>query len=377
MSIRNIGTEAKPNYEVRVVVRRKNARGMICRQRRGITNLREATQTERELYEECFALAKGLRADMRWHAIVDLYLSFVKKEGRLSPISIYQYETVLKSPVLSAWKNSVIGEITGRDVRNLIDSSPQQLKWTVTYQRFVKNILSSVFRFACDHGYCKINPCQSVRYKAPEPDIDTWNIEQVRQFLALAREADSPWRPIWEFALYSGLRSMELWSLQYRHIDLQGKLIRVAQNYSAKTGFKAPKNRKVRLVPINPPLEKLLNELMGHSIPEPEAFVLPRIKAWKNGDQARELQKFLKGTGLPVIHFHGFRRIFATECLRSGMPINQLMAVCGWSDLSSAMRYLKLSGIPVAGSTHSLDFSEDSKSGEASILPFHRRRSRP
>lgn len=376
MSIRNIGTEAKPNYEVRICVRRSNGKDMICRQRRGITNLREAKQAERELHEECYALAKGLKPDTRWHAIVDQYLSFVKNEGRLSPNTIHQYETVLRSPVLSAWKNSNVNEITGRNVRDLIDSNTRQFNWRASYQRFVRNILSSVFRFSCDNGYCKANPCQSVRYKASEPDINTWNIEQVRQFLALAREADSPWRPVWEFALYSGLRSMEMWSIQWRHIDLQEKLIRVAQNWSSKTGFKAPKNRKVRLVPINSGLETLLKELMGHSIPEPEAFVLPRIKAWEYGDQARELQKFLRGCDLPTIRFHTFRQIFATECLRAGMPLNQLMDICGWSDLSSAMRYLKLSGIPVAGSTHALDFSEDRKPNEASILPFRPRQTR-
>ena len=92
-------------------------------------------------------------------------------------------------------------------------------------------------------------------------------------------------------------------------------------------------------------------------------FVLPRIHAWNKGEQARVLRNFCKLIGIPEINFHALRACFATQLLRNGVEAARVMRICGWAELATMQRYIRLSGVDVAGVTDSLKFT----SGDAAV----------
>jgi integrase len=104
-------------------------------------------------------------------------------------------------------------------------------------------------------------------------------------------------------------------------------------------------------VPIPPPLFSLLQELKTKDSGE---FVLPRNRLWQKGEQALALREFLRGIGLPEVHFHALRSTWATLLLSKGIAPAIVMTCGGWQSLATMMIYLRKAGISVRGATDCL-----------------------
>ena len=111
-------------------------------------------------------------------------------------------------------------------------------------------------------------------------------------------------------------------------------------------------------------IRSLILEIKRSSTDE---FVLPRLKSWRSGDQARELRSFCRSIGLPEIKFHTLRACFATQLIGSGIEPVKVMKICGWKDLKTLAVYLRLAGIDEQGATDELNFLPK-LSGEKEVL---------
>ncbi len=74
------------------------------------------------------------------------------------------------------------------------------------------------------------------------------------------------------------------------------------------------------------------------------------------GMQAQELRKFCLLTGLTSIKFHMLRACFATQLIHQGTPAIQVQKICGWKDLKTMQRYIRLAGVEIEGATEGLSF---------------------
>lgn len=83
-------------------------------------------------------------------------------------------------------------------------------------------------------------------------------------------------------------------------------------------------------------------------------FVLPRFQDWKDGRQAQVLRNFCDGMELPSIKFHTLRACFATQLIKDAVAPAVVMKICGWKDLKTMQRYIRLAGVEVDGATESL-----------------------
>lgn len=103
-------------------------------------------------------------------------------------------------------------------------------------------------------------------------------------------------------------------------------------------------------------------------------YLLPRFSDWNKGEQARVLRAFCIGNRLPSIKFHTLRACFATQLISSGIPATVVMKICGWRDLKTMQRYIRLAGIDEAGATEILRFipTEEVVMEEAVSLFHHR-----
>lgn len=189
-----------------------------------------------------------------------------------------------------------------------------------------------------------------------------------------AKEQKHPWYPIWVVAVLTGCRSGELHALRRGDLELISRkeakiqdrnpidrraygLIRVRRSWNTRFKCFGPtKAGYWRNVPISGELYRfLVGELKVERL-NADDFVLPRFRDWNKGEQARVLRFFCIGNGLPSVRFHTLRACFATQLISSGIPATIVMKICGWRDLKTMQRYIRMAGIDESGATEVLNF---------------------
>jgi len=150
-------------------------------------------------------------------------------------------------------------------------------------------------------------------------------------------------------SMYTGLRIGELCALRWKDIDLKERTLTVRNtiqrinsregHYSTKIVITSPKSASSeRIIPLPECLIKMLNELET----EKESFV---ISGSKKPVEPRTMQyrfsAILKKTGLPSVHFHSLRHLFATNCIKLGFDIKSLSEILGHSSVEITLnRYV-------------------------------------
>jgi integrase len=138
-------------------------------------------------------------------------------------------------------------------------------------------------------------------------------------------------------------------------VDFENSTVKVNKSYNIRMKMmKTTKSGYCRFVPISSELRSILLDLKKDAEITGRNFVLPRDWKWQKGLQARELRNFCKGLGLPSVRFHALRACFATQLIRSGVPPIQIQKICGWKDLKTMQRYIRLAGIEIDGATEML-----------------------
>ena len=149
------------------------------------------------------------------------------------------------------------------------------------------------------------------------------------------------------------MRSGELYALLWTDIDWENNALTVSKSYDNRFNvIKGTKAGYWRTVPISGELRSLLAEIKLQAGERPH--VLPRHRMWQMGMQAQELRKFCQGMGIPSVRFHALRACFATQLIRNGVPPIQIQKICGWRDLKTMQRYIRMAGIEVTGATEAL-----------------------
>lgn len=184
------------------------------------------------------------------------------------------------------------------------------------------------------------------------------NTDEIMRLVSEAYQRQNPWRHVWAMALLTGMRSGELKALLWDDVDFDNRIIRVSKSVEGRTLIvKTTKAGYWRDVPISDELKKLLDELK--LITHQEGNVLPRVHGWDSNRQAFMLRSFCQEIGMTSIRFHTLRACFATQLLRQGVEAAKVMKVCGWRDLATMQRYVRLAGIEVSGITDGLKIFQE------------------
>lgn len=333
---------------------------MTVRVQRKVSAIKTRAMAEKEetnLIRECEReIAAKESQGKSWGSVVEAWEQYLASHSIHSNSYTRQdYVAALYKHTGHWWKRQA-SDITRVDVCEVI-ANMNGKGASASYQNKMKVIINRIFVFGIDHGLIRSiekSPAHGIkigRQEHKKPEILT--ISEIRKLLEAARNLKHPWYAIWVTALLTGMRNGELYALLWSDVDFEAKSISITKSYNARLKcIKSTKSGDWRTVPISSELLTLLQDLKAQA--GSNTHVLPRFASWTKGDQARELRKFCIGLGLPSVRFHTLRACFATQLIRSGIPPIQIQKVCGWKDLETMQRYIRLAGIETDGITENL-----------------------
>lgn len=361
MSIREVkDSSGNVSYSVTINLRSPTDRNLrVQKNKFGLKSLNEAKKAELQLRREAEReLVSREQKSGAWATLVDEWELILKKHDGFGKIGLTTGEDYVQSLRMytSDWFSRTPEEITQSDVVAVL-TSMDRLGRSKSRKQCVVIAINQVFKWGVSSRFVKAgtqSPAFGIAVKRDEerkPEILT--IGQIKKLLECAKAYDHAWYPVWAMALLTGMRSGELHALVWDDVDLEGSLITVKQSYNGRLKkVKCTKSGFWREVPINSDLLILMKELKLSSGGRPH--VLPRFSAWTSGATAAVLRAFCTGVGIPSVKFHALRACFATQLLKNKVAPAIVMKICGWKDLKTMQRYIRLSGIEIEGATDSL-----------------------
>ena len=384
MSQRMYLLNGKKYYEIRVFKRASNGERLRRKTKfdlRGkrIVSKQIADKIEYELKKELESMAA--KGDSwcweKWHKEALRRMRLTLKEN-----TAISYDGGLKKWLPGDWMQKDITEITRNNVFELVfENVIKQNKANEYTQRSVLRKIKRIFQMAMEEGLISRNPAIGIQVKTPSTTKQVLNSTEANILLRAAKDCHHRFYYHWAFALFTGMRSGEMYSLRWTDIDLETKLISINKQWTSKDGLHQTKTNRNRVVPISPDLKKILLELKqlgpyrenlrpstnkqreASNVPLDargvifDDLVLPRCPEWRYGEQALILKSFCKNLGIPEVKFHDLRATFITNMLSQGVPLAKVMAIVGHSDMSTTNEYLRLAGVDIkSGTTEMLGY---------------------
>ncbi len=353
-----IGPQGEKRYSVYVNMRSRPMPHLRFQKRVvGVKTMAEAIRTEKAIVRDLtMKVAQSEGHGFTWRMVVDKWAAFVDSpyfmDRKYNPSTVSDYIAMM-SNWTKDWLDMPAAEISRGDGREVLDRVLAQGR-SKAFQKRLKNTINMIFNWGIESKIIRgvthspVFGLKIVLKEDKKPEI--LKLEEIRRLLKEARERNHPWYPIWAMALLTGMRNGELFALRWSDVDLNKGLITVQRSYNKRAGeFKSTKAGYWRTVPISEDLNSLLRNLVLK-----DEFVLPRIKSWEQGQQAKMLRSFCSEISIPRIKFHTLRACFATHLISDGVEPVKVMKVCGWQDLKTMARYLRLSGVDEKGVTDRL-----------------------
>lgn len=289
-----------------------------------------------------------------WEAVLDAWSKHIEASD-LSQASKHDYVAAAYNHT-SSWLKRPAASLTPLDAREVLNQLKADGR-TYDFIKRMKNLLGQIFLFGMERRLIKDmerSPTFGLQLGRPEekkPEILT--LAEIRKLLSSAKQMEHPWYHHWALALLTGMRSGELYALLWTDVDWDNNAVTVSKSYDSRFNvIKSTKAGYWRTVPMSSELCALLSDIKLQA--KDRAHVLPRHRMWQMGMQAQELRKFCLGLGLPSVRFHALRACFATQLIRNGVPPIQIQKICGWKDLKTMQRYIRMAGIEVTGATEAL-----------------------
>ncbi|RYZ68252.1 MAG: site-specific integrase [Proteobacteria bacterium] len=365
MAVKSYEKDGKSLWMVYVNVRHPTVPGVRKQSKiKGLKTESAALQEEKKLLQRLTSELMS-EADLgpTWGEVVNAWeLDFRSSEHPEIARATFDDHLSLLRRWTAEFEDVRLKEMGRAEVKHLLKRIEREQK-SRSFTIKLKAGINRVFNWAIDEGRVKgvvVLPTESLKVgkwvEDKPPEI--LNIEEIRLFLSEAKKLEHPWYPIWAVALLTGMRSGELQALLWTDLDFTKSMITVSKSFDKRTRLiKTTKAGYWRNVPMSDELKSFLLKLRKSN--PGVKNVLPQFNVWKKGEQARVIRAFCKGMGLPSIRFHTLRACFATQLLANNIAPARVMKICGWKDLKTMERYVRLAGIDERGATDTLKLGTD------------------
>ena len=381
MAVSKYEKDGKQLWQVYLDMRSRKIRSARVQKRIvGFDSERAALIEEKRLMRE---LTERLsRVELRgacWGDVIDHWVEQQRlyPSSKMGELTVIDHEAVLRN-YTKPWMDRPASDINRADARDLFHQYDQEGR-SRSFRKRLKTAINKIYswgieeRLICGVQQSPASDIELIKTREETPPEILSN-EEIRLLLEFARDQRHPWYPIWVSAVLTGCRSGELHQLRRNDVEIispeqaleQDALpaskkrygfIRVARSWNVR--LKKVKSTKAgywRTVPVSSEYYWFLIRELKIQEMKPSDFILPRFWEWDKSEQARVLRAFCLGCHLPSIRFHTLRACFATQLISTGTPPTVVMKICGWKDLKTMQRYIRLAGIDEAGATESLRF---------------------
>src|SRR6185312_8716609 len=214
MAIKSYTKDGKKMFLVFVKARDRYGK-QVAKRRQGITSERKATDIEFQFKKELEEMSEGKPSTM-WSAWVNHCIE--RRKIDLMPSSVMNYQGGLEKWVTPHWGNRFLSDISRSDVHKLIFEE-LQLGASPHARRNALKMIKRIFQLAVEEGYLDRNPCVGLTVKVPESEQKVLTSSEVETFLSKARAFSHPFYPVWVVAVMTGMRSGEMFALEWNDID--------------------------------------------------------------------------------------------------------------------------------------------------------------
>jgi integrase len=248
----------------------------------------------------------------------------------LKPAALAYYEQRAKA-LLESWPalaTTEIGKITENDCSDWAEHARKEM--SATAFNHTLSLLRNTIEFGIKIGARYDNPARVVmRESETSKSLELPNSEQFAKFLTEIENGGGGvsrhCADLVRFMAFGGLRKSEAAHVTWADCDLDRKQIIVRGH--PETGLKNRKPGEIRVVPMIPEMQKLLDRLRAEC---------PDAKPTDPVMQVRECQKAMdraaKVVGMRRITHHDLRHLFATHCIESGVDIPSVSRWLGHRD---------------------------------------------
>jgi integrase len=301
---------------------------------------------EGDIINETFNLPVNQK--MRFSELADYWLENHSKVNN-APSQYQKNRERIDVHLIPNFGNKDIRNITPRMIDEYKESRLDVIK-PATINRTLA-ILRKMFNDAVRWGFLASSPMKAVRQlHEAQKGFSFYNGDEVKSFLA---NCSDDFYHVACCAVYTGMRKGEIVALEWEDVDLERKLIRIERSGKGST-----KSKKVRYVPINSRLLKVLLDLKSRNDGK---LVFPDEKGrMRTTDFRGEMRKAANMAGLKTIRFHDLRHTFASNYVIKGGNIVSLQKIIGHSTVNMTMRYAHLSPDFMAQEIEALDFDVES-----------------
>lgn len=309
------------------------------------------------------------------------------------------YQKTLNKWLPDSWKNKELGAITRDNAYELIHEYLDSKMVTDWVRKKIYKSICRLFEMAVESGEIDKNPARGIKVHSPPSSGKVLTPDEIQTLLEKANLVNHPYYCHWVLALMTGMRCGELYALSWNNIDFNAGVIRVVEQFTGRDGLHLPKKGKTRPIDLSANLIAFLHELkrkhgiakenlwswefqnqlitekINNKLPSEKQYkkvkvknytyrdnlVLPRVRSWRMGNQAKELKDFCKKIGITDVKFHDLRASHITNLLNNGVAISKVMKQVGHSKMSTTDAYHRFTGVEIKGVTDKLSFSPPKK----------------
>lgn len=220
-------------------------------------------------------------------------------------------------------------------------------------------------KWAVEEGLVAKDPCRNLsipgkREKGQKRKIEVFTAQERQKLLAYMDESRYEYDTLVKLAFATGMRQGELLGLMWKdvgkdritverstaivtHVDKDGNRSRQREVWDPKTESSA------RSIPLLPETVQMLADhrakqarfFNSRGIPLPlYVFTTLNGKLIDGTSFAKSWRRLLVRAGVEYKNFHCIRHTFATEALRSGVPISDVQALLGHANMETTMIYI-------------------------------------
>ena len=222
-----------------------------------------------------------------------------------------------------------LGRVTPMHIQNLLADLERGQK-SPRLRQMVYATLHAALNRAVRWNLVARNPCDAAeKPRAPRPEMKTWTVAQVNQFLAAAQQ--DRLYALYVLALTTGMRQGELLGLSWPDMDLKAGTVSVRRQLTQDLQLLEPKTAAARRLIVLPEVAvaalrkhraRMLAEghLSGDGNPQHLVFVDTVGHPLRQSNLLRRsFFPLMKQAGVPRIRFHDLRHTSATMLLAQGV----------------------------------------------------------